>query len=114
MARWLSFIVEYNFELAHVTTLSASIIDLIRSAYAKDDHCIALLHALGSDEFKDSDIKLSARLRASLHRYSIDQGLLYYCTDVADPLRIVVPHDEDLKYRILYEVYDTDWGSFGS
>ncbi|CAI5738812.1 unnamed protein product [Peronospora farinosa] len=116
MARWLSFFAEYNFEvkykpgkqnaladalsrrpdyeLAHVTTLSSSITDLIRTAYAKDDHCIALLHALGSEEFKDSDIKLSARLRASLHRYSIDEGLLYFRTDVADPPRIVVPHDE--------------------
>ena len=132
MARWLSFFAEYNFEvkykpgkqnaladalsrrpdyeLAHVTTLSSSIMDLIRTAYAKDDHCVALLHALGSNEFKYSDIKLSARLRASLHRYSIDQGLLYYSTDVADPPRVVVPHDEDLKYRILYEVHDTAIG----
>ncbi|CAI5737343.1 unnamed protein product [Peronospora farinosa] len=28
----------------------------------------------------------------------------------ADPPRIVVPHDEDLKYRILYEVHDTAIG----
>ena len=132
MARRLSFFAEYNFEvkykprkqnaladalsrrtdyeLAHVTKLSSSIIDLVRSAYAKDDHCIALLHALGSDELKDSDIKLSARLRASLHRYSIDEGLLYYRTDVANPPRIAVPHDEDLKYRNLYEVHDTAIG----
>ena len=129
MARWLSFFAEYNFEvkykpgkqnaladalsrrpdyeLAHVTTLSSPITDLIRAAYAKDDHCVALLHALGSDEFKDSDIKLSERVRASLHRYSIDKELLYYCTDAVDPPRIVVPHDEDLKYRILYEAHDT-------
>ena len=60
-----------DYELAHVTTLSSPITDLIRAAYAKDDPG-ALLHALGSDEFKDSDIKLSSRLRASLHRYSID------------------------------------------
>ena len=79
-------------------------------AYAKDDHCVALLHALGSDEFKDSNIKLSARLRARLHRYSINKRILYYCTDAADPPRIVVPHDEDLKYRILYEAHDTAMG----
>ena len=35
---------------------------------------------------------------------------MYYRTDVADPLRIVVPHDEDLKHRILYEVHDTAIG----
>ena len=130
MARWLSFFAEYNFEvkykpgkqnaladalsrrpdyeLAHVTTLSCSITDLIRVAYAKDEQCVAMLRALGSDEFKDSDIKLSARSRARLHRYSIDNGLLCYSTDVEDTPRIVIPHDEELKYRILFEAHDTN------
>ena len=67
----------------------------------------ALFHALGSEEYKDSDSQLSARLQASLHRYSIDNGLLYYRTDVADTARIVVPHNDDLKYRILFEAHDT-------
>ena len=66
-----------------------------------------MLRALGNDEFKESDIKLSARSRARLHRYSIDDGLLCYRTDTGDTPRIVVPHDEELKYRILYEVHDT-------
>ena len=43
----------------------------------------------------------------SLHRYSIDNGLLRYRTDVADTARIFVPHGEDLKYRILFEAHDT-------
>ena len=129
VARWLSFFVEYHFEvkykpeeqnalvdalsrrpdyeLAHVTTQSSSITNLIRASQAKDDHCVALVRALGSDEFKDSDIKLLARLSASLHRYFIDQGMLYYCTDEADPPRIVVSHDEDLKYSILFQAHDT-------
>ena len=38
---------------------------------------------------------------------SIDNGLLYCRTDVADTARIVVPHNEDLKYRILFEAHDT-------
>ena len=76
MARWLSFFAEYNFEvkykpckqnaladalsrrpdyeLSHVTTLSSSVTDLIRMAYAKDEQCVALLRALGSDEFPNS------------------------------------------------------------
>ena len=29
------------------------------------------------------------------------------CTDVTDTARIVVPHDEDLKYRIIFETHDT-------
>uniref|UniRef100_H3H769 Integrase catalytic domain-containing protein n=1 Tax=Phytophthora ramorum TaxID=164328 RepID=H3H769_PHYRM len=129
MARWLSFFAEYNFEvkykpgrqngladalsrrpdyeLSHVTTVTSSVTDLIRAAYARDDMCVALLRALGSKEFEDSDCKLSARLRARLHRYSLDDGLLYYSTDPEDSPRIVVPHDEDLKYRILYEAHDT-------
>ncbi|KAG3124605.1 hypothetical protein PI126_g23168 [Phytophthora idaei] len=132
MARWLSFFAEYNFEvkykprrlnvvadalsrrpdyeLAHVTTVTSSVPDSIRAAYAHDDMCVALLRALGSDEFKNSDKELSRRLRASLHRYTLDGGLLYYSTDPEDAPRVVVPHDEDLKYRILYEVHDTPVG----
>ncbi|GMF44992.1 unnamed protein product [Phytophthora fragariaefolia] len=132
MARWLSFFAEYNFEvkykpgkqnaladalsrrpdyeLAHVTTVTSSILDLIRASYASDDMCVALLKALGSKEFEDSDKDLSARLRAHLHRYALDGGLLYYSTGFDDPPRVVVPHDEDLKYRILYEAHDTSPG----
>ncbi|KAG2765247.1 hypothetical protein PC129_g18851 [Phytophthora cactorum] len=72
--------------------------------------CVAFLRALGSEEFKNSDKELSRRLHASLHRYTLDGGLLYYSTDPEDSPRVVVPHDEDLKYRILYEVHDTPVG----
>ncbi|KAG3157649.1 hypothetical protein PI126_g8210 [Phytophthora idaei] len=72
--------------------------------------CVALLRALGSEEFKNSDKELSRRLRACLHRYTLDGGQLYYSTDPEDAPRVVVPHDEDLKYRILDEVQDTPVG----
>ncbi|KAG3097355.1 hypothetical protein PI125_g15717 [Phytophthora idaei] len=88
----------------------SSVPDLIRAAYTHDGMCVALLRALGSEEFKNSGKKLSRRLRASLHRYTLDSGLLYYSTDAEDAPRVVVPHDEDLKYQILYEVHDTPVG----
>ena len=132
MARWLSFFAEYNFEVKckpgkqnaladalsrrpdyaynYSATLSSSALYFTGSAYVTDDYSVDLLCAFGYDELKDSEIKLSARLRASLHHYFIDHGLLYYCTDVTDPLRIVITHDENLKYCILYEAHDTAMG----
>ena len=96
-----------DYELAHITMLPSSVTDLIRAAYAKDEQRVALLRALGREEFKDSDIELSARLRGRPHRYSIDNVLLCCRTDIEDNPRIFVSHDEELKYRILYEAHGT-------
>ena len=49
-----------------------------------------MVRALGSDEFKDSGIKLPTLSRARQPRYSIDNGLLCYRTDAADTPRIIV------------------------
>ncbi|GMG17371.1 unnamed protein product [Phytophthora fragariaefolia] len=99
-----------DYELAHVTMVTSSIPDLIRASYASDDMCVALLKALGSKEFEASDIELSARLRARLHRYAFISRQLYYSTGSDDTPWVVVPHDEDLKYRIFYEAHDTPVG----
>ena len=87
--------------------MSSSVTDLIRASYAKDEQCVDFLRALGSDEFIDSDIKLSARSRAKIPRYSIYNGLLCYRTYATDTPRIIVPYDKELKYRIIYEVHGT-------
>ena len=96
-----------DYEHAHVTTLSSPIGDLIHMAYPRNSQCVTLFRALGCDEYTDSDTSLSTRLRASLHRYSIDRGLLCYRTDVTDVPRVVVRYDKDLKYRILFKAHDT-------
>ncbi|OWZ09569.1 Retrotransposon Polyprotein [Phytophthora megakarya] len=92
-----------DYELAHVTSVTLSITELVRAAYAHGDVCVVLLHALESVGFKDSDVELSARF----HRNFIDGSLLHYSTDHEDTRRVVVPHDEELKYRILYETHDS-------
>ncbi|KAG3138237.1 hypothetical protein PI126_g17020 [Phytophthora idaei] len=49
-------------------------------------------------------------LAMSLHGYTVDGGLLYYSTNPEEASRVVVPHDEDLNHRILYEVHNTPVG----
>ena len=65
-----------DYKLAHFTVMPSSITDLIRASDAMDEQCVALIRALGCDEFEKSDIELSVRSRARPHRYSIDHGLL--------------------------------------
>ncbi|KAE8902055.1 hypothetical protein PF003_g14177 [Phytophthora fragariae] len=126
MARWLSFFAEYNFtveykpgkqnvladalsrrpdyELAHLAYLESPLYELIREAYADDDDLAGLVEALSAP---NKVVELTARQRSRLHRYSVVEGLLYYQVDGGDEPRIVVPNDEDLRYRVLYEAHDT-------
>ena len=87
-----------DYELTHVTTLSSPIEELISVAYSWDSQCMALFHSLESEEYKGSVNSLSTQFLASIHRYSINNCLLCYRTDVADTATIVVPHDEDLNH----------------
>ncbi|KAE9022197.1 hypothetical protein PR003_g9909 [Phytophthora rubi] len=126
MARWLSFFAEYNFtvkykpgkqnvlsdalsrrpdyELAHLAYLESPLYELIREAYADDDDLAGLVEALSAP---NQAVELTARQRSRLHRYSVVEGLLYYQVNGGDEARIVVPNDEDLRHRVLYEAHDT-------
>ncbi|KAE8997641.1 hypothetical protein PR002_g18974 [Phytophthora rubi] len=126
MARWLSFFAEYNFtveyklgkqnvladalsrwpdyELAHLAYLESPLYELIREAYADDDDLAGLAEALSAP---NKAVELTARQRSRLHRYSVVEGLLYYQVEGGDEPRIVVPNDEDLRHRVLYEAHDT-------
>ena len=92
-----------DYELAYVTNLSSSVTELICAAYAKNEQYVALIRALGGNEFNNLNINLSALLHARLHMIFIDQGLLYYSMVVEETPRVVVAHDEEMKYRIRYE-----------
>ncbi|KAE8962646.1 hypothetical protein PF011_g29307 [Phytophthora fragariae] len=126
MARWLSFFAECNFtvvykpgkqnvladalsrrpdyELAHLAYLESLLYELIREAYADDDDLAGLVEVLSAP---NKAIELTARQRSRLHRYSVVEGLLYYQVDGGDEPRIVVPNDEDLRHRVLYEAHAT-------
>jgi hypothetical protein len=126
MARWLSFFAEYNFtvayklgkqnvltdtlslrpdyKLAHAVFLASPLHELIHEAYAGDGNLRDLVDVLRTSSDSSS---LSARQRAQLHRYSLVDGLLYYQVSPGDDPRLVVPNDEDLHHRILFEAHDT-------
>lgn len=133
MARWLSYFSEYNFTVEYkpgkanhladalsrrpdyelstqalntISSVRSPLLDEIKAAYNRDLHCKQLL-----DYFTSSDsrkpVKLDAKVQSRLHRYSFHDGLIYYSLDESDSPRILVPHDTELKNRILFEYHDT-------
>ncbi|KAG3015101.1 hypothetical protein PC120_g12358 [Phytophthora cactorum] len=113
MARWLSFVAEYDFRTAdanrigveRVSAPSSSLIDDVKAAYASDADAKQLLSyaSVPSDEARQ---KLAPHLRARVHRYRVHEGLLLYSAVDDDVIRIVVPKDYDLRMRIMYEYHD--------
>ncbi|KAE9324999.1 hypothetical protein PR003_g16594 [Phytophthora rubi] len=93
-----------DYELAHLVYLESPLYALIREAYADDVDLVGLVEALSAP---NKAVELTARQRSRLHRYSVVEGLLYYQVDEGDEPRIVVPNDEDLRHRVLYEAHDT-------
>ncbi|GMG17786.1 unnamed protein product [Phytophthora fragariaefolia] len=93
-----------DYELAHLAYLESPLYELIRKAYADDDDLAGLVESVG---VPTKPVELTARQRSRLHRYSVGEGLLYYQVDGGDEPWIVVPNDEDLRHRVLYEAHDT-------
>ncbi|KAG3041924.1 hypothetical protein PC121_g23238 [Phytophthora cactorum] len=127
MARWLSFFAEYNFRveykpgklnvhadalsrrpdyaLDHITRVTTDLYDRIRMAYRNDEPLASLERFLTAG--KEAKYEwLSPRQRSRLHRYEWQDGLLYYRVEPHEPLRVVVPNDEDMKLDILQEAHD--------
>ena len=133
MARWLSYFSEYNFTVEYkpgkanhladalsrrpdyestitantVSSVRSRLIDEIRVAYNKDPHCKQLVEYYNSTDSSKSLKKLDSKAQSRLHRYSFHEGILYYSLDDSDSPRILVPHDMELKQRILFEYHDT-------
>ena len=92
--------------------LESTLFELIRGAYYQDPDFRGVIEALGTSS---NIVKLTKRQQAHLHRYSLSDGLLLYSVNSGDEKRMVVPNDEDLRHRILYEAHDTPgsghWGA---
>ena len=80
--------------------------DQIRASYDDDDECSALLKYFEKPS-ASALTTLSPKLRSSIQRYSVNNGLLYYSIDTDEAPRIVVPLDDSLRTRILYEYHDS-------
>ena len=79
--------------------------DRIRQAYKHDEKLLRLLKHLQSPSAKSLKA-LTPIHRASLQRYSLKDGFLYYQSNADDAQRIVVPDDMMLKLQIMYEYHD--------
>ena len=84
-----------------ISRLESSLASEIKERYSGDEQCRLLI-----SYFVKGEDKLTPPLRAKLSRFSYSDGLLWHQLSPCDPLRIYVPHDTDLKLRILHECHD--------
>ncbi|KAF1329375.1 reverse transcriptase, partial [Globisporangium splendens] len=87
------------------TTVREEIVE----GYKSDETCRDLLKY-----FKDPSDKalqgLPSRTRSRVHRFRVHNRLLYYAVEQGDTARVVVPNDEGLRHRLLYEYHDSPSG----
>jgi transposase InsO family protein len=94
-------------EIANITIseISTDLIDQVKSAYCDDPMCSSLIDYLTDPSVKKKS-SLDESVRSRLHRFHLENGVLYFRTDDGDDWRIVVPNDCDLKERITFEYHD--------
>ncbi|KAF1316224.1 Pol protein, partial [Globisporangium splendens] len=90
---------------AIATGVTSTIQEEITEGYKQDDACQELIKCFKNPSDKALQ-NLPSRARSRVHRYSMHNELLYYAVDEGDPARIVVPNDEGLRHRLLYEYHD--------
>ncbi|KAF1317037.1 reverse transcriptase, partial [Globisporangium splendens] len=87
------------------TTVREEIVE----GYKSDETCRDLLKY-----FKDPSDKalqgLPSRTRSRVHRFRVHNGLLYYAVEQGDTARVIVPNDEGLRHRLLYEYHGSPSG----
>ncbi|GMF31864.1 unnamed protein product [Phytophthora fragariaefolia] len=83
--------------------------DLISAAYESDAACTEMIKYL-RDPSDTALRRLSTRSRARIDRYQLEGNLLAYSVDRADPPRIIVPLDDDLRARLIHEFHDAPSG----
>ncbi|GMF43598.1 unnamed protein product [Phytophthora fragariaefolia] len=83
--------------------------DLISAAYESDAACTEMIQYL-RDPSDTARRRLSTRGHARIDRYQPEGNLLTYSADSADPPRIVVPLEDDLRARLIHKFHDAPSG----
>ena len=91
--------------VASISLLRSPLIDRIQKAYKRDEQLSRLIEHLKSPS-TNSLKALMPSYRASLQRYSFNDGLLWYSTNADDQYRIVVPDDMSVRLSLMYEYHD--------
>ncbi|KAF1316972.1 reverse transcriptase, partial [Globisporangium splendens] len=89
---------------AIATGVTSTVQEEITEGYKQDEACQELIKYFKNPSEKALQ-NLPPRARSRVHRYSMHNELLYYTVDEGDPARIVVPNDEGLRHRLLYEYH---------
>uniref|UniRef100_A0AAV1T3U5 Integrase catalytic domain-containing protein n=1 Tax=Peronospora matthiolae TaxID=2874970 RepID=A0AAV1T3U5_9STRA len=107
-------VVKPNSEAVTVAVMTSSVPsttlhDAVRRAYAQDGEIVELLTHL-SQPSRESLKRLSSAYRSASDRYTTRNDLMYYTAVTGDTPRVVIPDDNDLLLRIMFEYHDAPTG----